>query len=117
MEARQITPFFSSNFFTQIVCDFHFNHSFKKRQNSCSYGSLVATSRSVKCLKFGQKLSFWTVHHTFLESSHSEITKNPYCILSPQRSQRKISAHGMLIKVYVFSLWYFIKKLSFGVKL
>ena len=31
-----------------------------------------------------QKLSIWTTHHTFLESRHPELTKNPHYILSPE---------------------------------
>ena len=50
---------------------------------------------SVKYLNFGRKLLFWTAHHTFLESRHPEATKNPYYVLSPERSQKKISAHGL----------------------
>ena len=36
---------------------------------------------SVKYLSFGQKLPIWTAHHTFLESIHLEVTKNPYYVL------------------------------------
>ena len=55
--------------------------------------SLFGPFWSVKYLNFGQKLPIWTVHHTFLESRHPEVTKNPYYILSPKGSSRKVSAH------------------------
>ena len=37
---------------------------------------------------------FWakatnTVHHTFLERRHPEVTKEPYYVLSPEGSQQK----------------------------
>ena len=44
---------------------------------------------SVKYLNFGQQLPIWTPHHTFLESWHPEVTKNPYYILSPEGRQKK----------------------------
>ena len=31
-----------------------------------------------------------TAHHTFLENSHPEVTKNPYYVLSPEGSQKKL---------------------------
>ena len=40
-----------------------------------------------------------TAHHIFLESRHPEVTKNPYYVLSPKGSQKKVSAYG-LIPVY-----------------
>ena len=45
---------------------------------------------SVKYLNFGQKLPIATVHHTFLESTHPEVTKSPYYVLSPNGSQNYI---------------------------
>ena len=51
---------------------------------------------SVKYLNFGQKLPIQTAHHTFLESWHPKVTENPYCVLSHQGSQKKISAHGLI---------------------
>ena len=36
---------------------------------------------------FGQKLLIQTVHHTFLESRHPKVTKNPYYVLSTCWSQ------------------------------
>ena len=53
---------------------------------------------SVKYLDFGQKLPFRTANHTFLKSKHLEVTKNPYYVLSPEGSQRKVSAHGLFLK-------------------
>ena len=37
----------------------------------------------------------WTTHHTFLESRHPEVTNNPYYVLSPEESQKKVLAHGL----------------------
>ena len=39
---------------------------------------------------FRQKLLIWTVHHTFLESRHPEVTKNLYHVLSTRHSQTPI---------------------------
>ena len=50
---------------------------------------------SVKYLNFGQKLQIWIAHHTFLESRHPEVTKNPYYILYLKGNQDKVSAHGL----------------------
>ena len=44
-----------------------------------------------------QKLPIWTAHHTFLESRHPEVNKNPYYILSPEGNQKKLSAHGLIL--------------------
>ena len=33
-------------------------------------------------------------HHTFLETSHPEVIKNPYYVLFPEWSQ-KVSTHGL----------------------
>ena len=33
----------------------------------------------------------------FLERRHPEVTKNPSNVLSPKGSQKKLSAHGLLI--------------------
>ena len=38
-------------------------------------------------------------HHTFLESRHPEITKNPYHVLSPEWSQKKASPHELCIDI------------------
>ena len=52
---------------------------------------------SVKYLNFGQKLSIRATHHTSLESRHTEVNNNPYYILSPEGSQKKVSAHGQML--------------------
>ena len=33
---------------------------------------------------------------TFLESRHPEVTKNPYYVLSPKGSQKKVSTHRLI---------------------
>ena len=48
-----------------------------------------------KISQFGQKLPIRTAHHTFLESRHPETTKNPYYVLFPEGSQKKVSTHGL----------------------
>ena len=50
---------------------------------------------SVKYLNFGEKLPIRTTHHTFPESKHPEVTKNPYYVLSSNESEAKVSAHGL----------------------
>ena len=45
-----------------------------------------------------QKLPFRITHHTFLESRHPEVTKNPYYVFSPKWSQKRGSAHGLLLE-------------------
>ena len=54
---------------------------------------------SVKYFNFGQKLPIRTAHHTFLERRHPEVNKNPYYVLSPEGSQKKLSAYGLILVV------------------
>ena len=72
---------------------------FQIGQNSFSCGHPFGLFWSVKYLNFGQKLPIQTADHTFQESRHPEVTKNPYHVLSLKGSQKKISACG-LIPVY-----------------
>ena len=53
---------------------------------------------SVKYLNFGPKLPSRTTSHTFLESRHPEVTEN---VLSPEWSQKKVSAYGLQVIVRV----------------
>ena len=46
-------------------------------------------------VQFGQKLPIQPTHHTFLESRHPKVTKNPYYVLPPEWNQKKVSAHGL----------------------
>ena len=71
METRQGTSFFASTFSTLFVT---FVSVF---ENLFSCGLPLGPFWSVKYLNFGQKLPIWTTHHTFLESRHPEVTKNP----------------------------------------
>ena len=48
-----------------------------------------------KIPSFRQKLQIRTVHHNFLEIIHPEVTKNPYYVLSPEGSQKKVSVRGL----------------------
>ena len=50
---------------------------------SPSWSILVCKNTSI----FGQKLPIQTAHHTFLESRHPEVTKNPNYVLYSLRSQ------------------------------
>ena len=86
METRQMTPFFSSTFYALFVT---FIFIFGNSQNSFSCGVPFGPFWSVKYLNFGQKLPIRTTHHTFLESEHPEVTKNPYYVLSPDGSQKR----------------------------
>ena len=57
---------------------------------------------SVKHLNFGQKLPIRIAHHTFLEIRHPEVTSNSFYVLSPKASQKKISAHGLIVSLNIF---------------
>ena len=87
METRQKTPFFSSTFSVLTACNVHF--LFETSQNSFSCGPLFGLFWSVKYLNFGQKVTIRTTHDTFLESRHTEVTKNPYYVSSHEGSQKK----------------------------
>ena len=84
MKARQMTSFFSFTFSALTVTIIFV---FENSQNSVLCGLLFRQFRSVKYLNFRQKLPIQTAHHTFLESRHPAATKNPYCVLSHERSQ------------------------------
>ena len=51
--------------------------------------SLFGLLWSVKYASFGQKLPIRIAHHTFLQSRHSEVTKNSYYVLSPEGEPKK----------------------------
>ena len=63
-----------------------------------SCGPFVGPFWPVKYLHFGQELLIRTTQHTFLENRHHEVTKNPYHVLFPEGSQKKISAQGLTLK-------------------
>ena len=71
---------------------------FENSQNSYSCGPPFGPLWSGKYHNLGQKLAILTAHHTFLESRHSEVTKNPYFVLSPRGSQKKVSTHGITLE-------------------
>ena len=52
---------------------------------------------SIENINFGQKLPIRTANHTFLESIHPKVDKNPYYILFPKGSQKKLSANGLIL--------------------
>ena len=59
---------------------------------------------SVKYLNFEQKLPIWTPHHIFLKSRQPEVTKNPYYVLSPKGSQKKVISSALRISSAVKSV-------------
>ena len=84
---------FSSTFSVLLVT---FIFVFENVQNLFSCFPLFGALWPLKYLNFGQKLPIQTAHHTFLEYGHPEATKNPYYILSPERSEKKVSAYGLV---------------------
>ena len=96
MDTRQMILFFHLLFPLELFVTFIF--VFENSQKSFSCDPLFRPFWSVKWLNFSQKLPFRTAHHTFLESRHPEVTKNPYYVLSPKGSQKKESAHGLFLK-------------------
>ena len=94
MKTRQIiTHFFHLLFPLELLVTFIF--VFENSQNSFLCGTRFGPFWSVKYLNFGRKLPIQTIHHTFLECRHPEVTKNPYYVLSPKGSQKKVSAHRL----------------------
>ena len=49
-----------------------------------------------KIPQFRAKATDSDSHHVFLESRHSEVTKNLYCFVA-QREPKKVSAHGISV--------------------
>ena len=68
-------PIFSSAFPTLFLI---FIFVFENSQNSFWCGPFWF----LKYLNFGQKLPIQTTHHTFLESRHPEVTKNPIQLIN-----------------------------------
>ena len=64
-------------------------------KNSFSSGPPSGSFWSVKYLNFGLKQPIRTANHTFLESRHPEVTKNPYCF-SLKGGLKKVSDHGLI---------------------
>ena len=71
-------PIFSSTFSALFVT---FIFVFKNSQNLFWCGPPFGPFWFVKHLNFWQKLPIRTMHHTFLEIRHPEVTKNPYYVL------------------------------------
>ena len=91
-ETRQMTPFFIYFFcsYCNIYCYIW------KWSRFIFLGPCFDLFWSVKYLNFEQKLSIRTAHLIFLENRHPEVTKNPYYVLSPKGSQKKVSAYGLI---------------------
>ena len=88
-----MTSFFSFTFFALTVCNIHF--CIWNQSTFIFMWSPFCPFWSVKYLSFWEKLTIQTVHHSFLESKEPEVTKNPYYVLSPQGSHKKVSAHEL----------------------
>ena len=88
-----MTPFLSSTCSALTVCKTNFIIS--KWSKFIFMLPALWSILVCKYLNFEQKLPILTVHHTFLERRHP-VTKNPYYVLSPRRSQKKVSAHGLI---------------------
>ena len=50
-----------------------------------------------KILQFFANATNLDNHHTFIESKHPEVAKNPCYVLSPEESQKTVSAHGLYV--------------------
>ena len=97
MKNRQLAPLFHLLFPLYLFVTLIF--MFENIQSSFWCGPPFAPFWSVKYLNFGQKLPIPTTHHTFVEWKHPEVTKNPYYVLSPECSHKKVSAHGLILLV------------------
>ena len=53
-----------------------------------------------KIPQFWAKATDWIAHHTFLESRHPKVTKNPYYVLSPKGSQIIPVCRGVYIHYF-----------------
>ena len=98
METRQTTQFFSSTFSSLFAGLWHSILCLKIVKIHLHVPPPPGLFWSVNYLNFGQKLLIQTAHHTFLESRHPEVTKNPYCFVTHEEP-KKVSVHG-LIAVY-----------------
>ena len=89
MEAREMTPFFSSPFSALTVCNSHFCIS--------KYSKFIFMWSILFCRtpKFRQTLPIGTAYYSFLETKHPEFTKNSYYVLSLEGSQKKVSVYGL----------------------
>ena len=105
METRQMTPFFSSAFSSLFVS---FIFVFENNQNLFSGGLPFGPFWSVKCLNFERKLPIWTTHHTFLESTHPEVTKNPYYVCPLAGAKYPF----FRLQLMDYQLLYLLKKVS-----
>ena len=89
MEAREMTPSFSSPFSALTVCNSHFCIS--------KYSKFIFMWSILFCRtpQFRQKLPIWTVYYSFLETKHPEVTENSYYVLFPEGSQKNVSVYGL----------------------
>ena len=69
-----------------------------------SCGPCLWSIRVCKLPQFWEKIPILTTHHTFLESRHPEVTKNPYYVLFPKGAKKKVSAHGLIFYNYVINV-------------
>ena len=95
METRQMTPFFHLLF--PLILFVRFIFVFENSKNLFLCGPPFDPLSSVKYLNFGQRLPTGTTHHTYLESRHPAVTKNPYYVLFPKSRRKTVSAHGLQV--------------------
>ena len=86
------SPIFSSTFSALTVCKIHFY--IWQWSKFIFMWSPFNLFWSVKYLNFGQKLPIRTAHHTFIESRHPKITKNPYYVFSPKGAKKMYQVMG-----------------------
>ena len=50
-----------------------------------------------KILQFLANATNLDNHHAFIESKHPDVTKNPRYALSPEKTQKMVTAHGLYV--------------------
>ena len=86
IETIQMTPFFSSTFSALAVCNIYFwNWKYSKFIFMWSPFWSILVCKMPQF--FGQKLPIRAAHYTFLQSKHSEVTKNVHYVLPPTGSK------------------------------
>ena len=63
-----------------------------------------------------EKLVIWTIHHTFIESKHSEVAKNPimFCLQKRAKKQYQLMDYMWQFKV-INEIWHLKYKILFYV--
>ena len=95
METRQMTPFFSSTFSDLTVYNIHF--CIWNQSKFILMWSLLCSVLVCEISHFWVKVIDLDNPSSFSRKWHPEFTKNPYYVLSLKWSQKKVSAHELLI--------------------